>query len=116
LASPLGDSEDKFRYLEDHGIAAVVLPPLCEEQLIFDGESVDADLSRGAEAFSESSTFLPELGGYNLGPEGCLELRHKANKQVSIPIIASLNGVTPGLGALGPRNRSGRRGCPRIKY
>ena len=95
-ASPLCDAVDKIRLLEDHGIAAVVLPSLFEEQLILDSESVDADLSRGAEAFSESSSFLPELGDYNLGPEGYLELIRKAKKAVAIPVIASLNGVTPG--------------------
>jgi dihydroorotate dehydrogenase (fumarate) len=95
-ASPLCDSVDKIRFLEDHGIAAVVLPSLFEEQLILDSESVDADLSRGAEAFSESSSFLPELADYNLGPEGYLELIRNAKRSVSIPVIASLNGVTPG--------------------
>ncbi len=95
-ASPLCDTVDKICFLEDRGIAAVVLPSLFEEQLILESESVDADLSRGAEAFSESSSFLPELGDYNLGPEGYLELIRKAKKSVSIPVIASLNGVTPG--------------------
>ena len=95
-ASPLCDSADKVRLLEDHGIAAVVLPSLFEEQLILDSESVDADLSRGAEAFLESSGFLPELADYNLGPDGYLELIRAAKKSVSIPVIASLNGVTPG--------------------
>jgi len=90
------DSVDKIRSLEDHGIAAVVLPSLFEEQPILDSESVDADLSRGAEAFSESSSFLPELADYNLGPDGYLELIRKAKSAVSIPVIASLNGVTPG--------------------
>src|SRR5579863_369458 len=95
-ASPLCDSVDKICMLEEHGIAAVVLPSLFEEQLLLDSESVDSDLSRGAEAFPESSSFLPELSDYNLGPEGYLELIRKAKKHVSIPIIASLNGVTPG--------------------
>jgi dihydroorotate dehydrogenase (fumarate) len=95
-ASPLCDSVDNIRRLEDHGIAAVVLPSLFEEQLVLDSESVDMDLSRGSNTFSESSSFLPELGDYNLGPEGYLELIRKAKKHVSIPVIASLNGVTPG--------------------
>ena len=57
---------------------------------------MDADLSRGAEAFMESAGFLPELSDYNLGPDGYLELIRGAKKSVSIPVIASLNGVTPG--------------------
>lgn len=93
-ASPLCDSVDKIRLLEDHGIAAVVLPSLFEEQLILESESVDADLSCGAEAFPESSSFLPDLVNYNMGPDGYLELIRKAKQSVSVPIIASLNGVS----------------------
>ena len=116
-SSPLCDSVEKICLLEDHGIAAVVLPSLFEEQLILESESVDSDLSRGAEAFVESSTFLPELADYNLGPEGYLELIRGAKKSVSIPVIASLNGVTfRRLGAVRTRNGTGRRGRDRIEY
>jgi dihydroorotate dehydrogenase (fumarate) len=94
-ASPLCDSVDKIRLLEDHSIAAVVLPSLFEEQLIVDCESVDADLSRGAEAFPESANFFPRLMTYNLGPYGYLELIRKAKECVSVPVIGSLNGVSP---------------------
>jgi dihydroorotate dehydrogenase (fumarate) len=94
-ASPLCDSLDKIRLLEDHGIAAVVLPSLFEEQLIVDSESVDADLSRGAETFAESASFFPHMMDYNLGPYGYLELIRKAKESVSVPVIGSLNGVSP---------------------
>jgi dihydroorotate dehydrogenase (fumarate) len=94
-ASPLSDSVDKIRLLEDHGIAAVVLPSLFEEQLILDSQSVDADLSRGAEAFPESANFFPDLIDYNLGPDGYLELIRKSKESVSVPVIGSLNGVSP---------------------
>ena len=94
-ASPLCDSLDKIRLLEDHGIAAVVLPSLFEEQLILESESVDSDLSRGADAFPESSSFLPDLMNYNMGPDGYLELIRKAKESVSVPVIGSLNGVSP---------------------
>ena len=95
-ASPLCDSLDKIRHLEDHGIAAVVLPSLFEEQLILESGSVDADLSRGAESFAESLSFFPDLMNYNLGPDGYLELIRKAKASVSLPVIASLNGVSRG--------------------
>jgi dihydroorotate dehydrogenase (fumarate) len=94
-ASPLCDSVDKIRLLEDHGIAAVVLPSLFEEQLIVEGESVDADLSRGAETFPEAASFFPALLDYNLGPDGYLELIRKAKESVRVPVIGSLNGVSP---------------------
>jgi len=95
-ASPLCDSLDNIRRLEDHGIAAVVLPSLFEEQLALESETVDADLSRGAEAFSESLSYFPDLMTYNLGPDGYLKLIRQAKAGVSIPVIASLNGVSPG--------------------
>ncbi len=49
-----------------------------------------------AEAFAESLDFFPELADYNLGPDGYLELIRQAKTSVSIPVIASLNGVSPG--------------------
>jgi dihydroorotate dehydrogenase (fumarate) len=36
------------------------------------------------------------LNTYNLGPDGYLELIRKAKSSVAIPVIASLNGTTPG--------------------
>jgi len=95
-SAPLCASLDRIRRLEDHGVAAVVLPSLFEEQLILESESVDADLFRGSEAFPESLSYFPDLMNYNLGPDGYLELIRKAKASVSIPVIASLNGVTQG--------------------
>jgi dihydroorotate dehydrogenase (fumarate) len=95
-ASPVCDSLDKIRRLEDHGIAAVVLPSLFEEQLMLESETLDEDLFRGADSFAESLNYFPDLTTYNLGPEGYLELIRKAKASVSVPIIGSLNGVSAG--------------------
>ena len=95
-ASPLCDLIDRIRRLEDHGIAAVVLPSLFEEQLTLESETLDADLFRGAESFAESLNYFPDLTTYNLGPDGYLELIRTAKASVSIPVIGSLNGVTAG--------------------
>jgi len=95
-ASPLCESVDNIKRLEDHNIAAVVLPSLFEEQLDLDSASIDSDLVRGAESFPESANFFPDLQTYNLGPDGYLELIRHAKESVSIPIIASLNGISKG--------------------
>jgi dihydroorotate dehydrogenase (fumarate) len=95
-ASPLCESLDNIRRLEDHGIAAIVLPSLFEEQLRLESEALDFDLSRGAEEFPEALSYLPDLTCYNLGPEGYLELIRKAKSSVAVPVIASLNGVSKG--------------------
>ena len=95
-ASPLCESVDNIKRLEDYGLAAVVLPSLFEEQLELESLSVDADLSRGSESFPESTNFFPDLQTYNLGPDGYLELIRQAKESVRIPIIASLNGTSTG--------------------
>ena len=95
-ASPLTESVKNLRNLEDSGIAAAVLPSLSEEQLSLESVLIDQDLSRGADEFAEAITYLPNLQSYNSGPEGYLELIHQAKQAVAIPVIASLNGTTPG--------------------
>ncbi len=95
-ASPLSESVDNIKRLEDHGLAGVVLPSLFEEQLALESLAVDSDLARGTESFPESASFFPDLQTYNLGPDGYLELIRHAKEAVKIPVIASLNGVSSG--------------------
>jgi len=95
-ASPLCESVDNIRRLEDHGLAGVVLPSLFEEQLELESLSLDDDLTRGAESFPESANFFPDLQTYNLGPDGYLELIRQAKEAVNIPVIASINGISNG--------------------
>ena len=95
-ASPLCESVDNIKRLEDQNLGAVVLPSLFEEQLRLESLALDSDLSRGADSFPESVDFFPDLQTYNLGPDGYLELIRHAKESVQIPIIASLNGVSKG--------------------
>jgi dihydroorotate dehydrogenase (fumarate) len=94
-ASPLTESPDNLRRMEDMGIAAVVLPSLFEEQLALESSLLDEDLWRGTEEFPEAASYLPDLSNYNTGPDGYLELIRRSKRSVAIPVIASLNGVTP---------------------
>jgi dihydroorotate dehydrogenase (fumarate) len=96
-ASPLTENIDNIRRIEDAGVAAVVLPSLFEEQLRLESEALDADLSRGVDEFAEAMSYLPNLSSYNAGPDGYLALIRQAKRSVSIPVIASLNGSTPGV-------------------
>jgi dihydroorotate dehydrogenase (fumarate) len=95
-ASPLTESLPGIKRLEDNGAAAVVLPSLFEEQLTLEAETLNGDLSRGADTFGESLSYFPDLTNYNSGPDGYLHLIHQAKASVDIPVIASLNGVTEG--------------------
>ncbi|MGA8990611.1 MAG: dihydroorotate dehydrogenase-like protein [Rhodoplanes sp.] len=94
-ASPLCDSAESISRLEEVGIAGVVLPSLFEEQLMFKGRG-DDDAGGEAHCSYESPRFLPNIQNPVLGPDSYLELIRDVKARVSIPIIASLNGVVPG--------------------
>jgi len=91
-ASPLTGSLDGLRRLEAAGAAAVVLPSLFEEQLALEAQQVGRLLEGGAGSLSAALT----LDDYNAGPFGYLALVEKAKATLEIPVIASLNGVSPG--------------------
>jgi len=95
-ASPLTGNIDSLRELEEAGAAAVVLPSLFEEQIEHDETMVDLVLERGAQSFGEALTYFPEMDDYNTGPESYVEHVAAAKEALSIPVIASINGVTPG--------------------
>jgi dihydroorotate dehydrogenase (fumarate) len=91
-ASPLTGTLDGLRRLEAAGAAAVVLPSLFEEQLTLEAQQVGRLLESGADSLSAAL----DLDDYNAGPFGYLALVEKAKATLQIPVIASLNGVTPG--------------------
>jgi dihydroorotate dehydrogenase (fumarate) len=95
-STPLSESIDNIRRMEDAGAAAVVLTSLFEEQLALESRALDEDLSRGTESFAESLGYLPEMDDYRMTQEVYLEHLRRAKEAVEIPIMASLNGATTG--------------------
>ena len=95
-STPLSESIDNVRRMEDAGASAIVLSSLFEEQLELESRALDEDLSRGTESFAESLGFLPDLDDYRMTHEGYLEHVRQARDAVKIPIIASLNGASTG--------------------
>jgi dihydroorotate dehydrogenase (fumarate) len=95
-ASPMTGVTDDLRRLEDAGVAAAVLPSLFEEQLTHDQVELDRLLETTAEHVGEALSYFPDLDDYNTGPSSYLELIQQAKRAVTIPVIASLNGTTPG--------------------
>ena len=95
-ASPLGDEMDTVRQLEDAGSAAIVLRSLFEEQI--NREQMADMLYQDAnnESFAEATTYFPSTEMLVLGPEEYLNHLHRVKEAVNIPVIASLNGSTPG--------------------
>jgi dihydroorotate dehydrogenase (fumarate) len=95
-ASPLSQTVDSIRRLEDAGAAAVVMYSLFEEQLIGESQQLDHFLSYGTESFAEALSYYPEMEDYNTGPDEYLSLISEAKEAVDIPIVGSLNGVSTG--------------------
>ena len=93
-SSPLSDSLEGIKLLEDSGASAVVMYSLFEEQIRRDNEAFDFLLQSGTESFAESLNYFPHLDTEPKGPEQYLNLVRKAVEATDIPIIASLNVVT----------------------
>ncbi len=95
-ASPLSRKIDNIRRLEDAGAAAVVLFSLFEEEILHETRELDHYLTYGTESYAEALSYFPEPQEFYLGPEAYLEHIRQAKAAVDIPIIGSLNGVSPG--------------------
>ncbi len=95
-ASPLTQTLDGMKRLEDAGAGAVVMHSLFEEQITHEAAELEHYLSYGTESFAESLTYFPNSAEYKTGPDEYVELVHKAASSLKIPVIASLNGITNG--------------------
>jgi dihydroorotate dehydrogenase (fumarate) len=95
-ASPLSKKVDIVRRMEEAGAAAVVLYSLFEEQITHESHELDLFLSRGTHSYGEALSYFPDMERYNLEPDSYLEHLHRVKQAVEIPVIGSLNGISPG--------------------
>jgi len=95
-ASPLGQRVESLRRLEAAGAGAVVLPSLFEEQIEHDELQIHGALEVGAECHAEALSYLPEFEDYNTGSEAYLRHLEATKRELSIPVIGSLNGISLG--------------------
>jgi dihydroorotate dehydrogenase (fumarate) len=95
-ASPLGTDLNNIRRLEDAGAAGVVLHSLFEEQIALERSSRESHIEAHTEEFAEATSFLPTIDDFDRSTEDYLRLIQEAKGTVEIPILASLNGITPG--------------------
>jgi len=94
-AGPLTDDLDNVRALEDAGAAALVLRSLYEEEITGEQMSSFFHSDGHADSSAEAGSYLPDPL-LALGPDEYLEHLRRVRAAVSIPVIASLNGVTAG--------------------
>jgi dihydroorotate dehydrogenase (fumarate) len=93
-ASPLSETLDGMKRLEDGGVGAIVMFSLFEEQIRFENEAFSELMETGTFSFAESLSYFPEIDAYDVGPDNYLELVRGAAQDLDVPVIASLNCVT----------------------
>jgi dihydroorotate dehydrogenase (fumarate) len=95
-AGPLTGDPTMWQRLEDAGAGAIVLPSLFEEEIEQDAESRAFTEEFGTDMFGEALSYLPDLDVPDVGPARHLAFVERAREKLSIPVIASLNGTSPG--------------------
>ncbi|MGA7979857.1 MAG: dihydroorotate dehydrogenase-like protein [Chromatiaceae bacterium] len=96
-ASPLSRSIDMARELEDSGASAIIMWSLFEEAITAESESMVRFLHHQEIGFAEADDgFLPAYEDFASGMEQYLDNLRRLKDALAIPVIASLNGVTPG--------------------
>ncbi len=95
-ASPLSQTVESMLKLEDAGAGAIVMFSLFEEQFRLEQLALHHHTTYGTESYAEALSYFPQPQEFKASSVTYLELIRKAKERVGIPIIASLNGTTPG--------------------
>jgi dihydroorotate dehydrogenase (fumarate) len=93
-AGPMTQTADRVRRLAEAGVGAVVLPSLFEEQIRAESERDERLAEVGIDSFGEAMTYLIDPDA-SIWPRQYLALIESAAGS-GVPVIASLNGSTPG--------------------
>ena len=95
-STPLSQTVDSVKKMEDAGAAAVVVYSLFEEQITHESGELNFYLTNGTESFAEAISYFPEQEKFSLTPYQYLDHIADLKKAVGIPVIGSLNGVSTG--------------------
>ena len=95
-AGPLVKDTKLAQRLEASGASALVMHSLFEEQLTREQLAMHHHTTLHEDSFAEAVSYFPDPEDYHLGPDEYLEQIAKLKEATSVPIIASLNGVTKG--------------------
>jgi len=95
-ASPITRHPDVVRRLTDAGAGAIVLPSLFEEEILHEEVELTRSLEAGSEHFAEALDYFPDLGPLLDAGDRYLAELEAVKAATTVPIIASLNAVSPG--------------------
>lgn len=95
-ASPLCDTAAAARELVAAGAGAVVLRSLFEEQLVADQLAAHRFFDAHVDINAEARSFLPDSDVFSVATTPTTDRIRALKDTLDVPVIASLNGVTPG--------------------
>lgn len=95
-ASPLCRTTADARRFIDAGAGAIVLPSLFEEQLVADQLAAHRFFDSHVDTNAEARSFLADTEVFAVAATPTTDRIRALTDTVDVPIIASLNGVTPG--------------------
>lgn len=95
-ASPCCDDLDLCKRLEQAGAAALVMHSLFEEQVDLEENARHTLIDGVSGSHAEASDYFPHVDDYALPPEAYVRQLAALKANLSIPVIASLNGHRPG--------------------
>lgn len=95
-AGPLTHDVEAIAAAVAAGAGAVIMHSLFEEQLIDDQMAVHHFIDARVDHDAEAASFLPDREVFSLGAEPYLAQLQRLRRRVDVPIVASLNGITPG--------------------
>lgn len=95
-ASPISRDPALVKQAVAAGAGAIVMHSLFEEQLAEEQMTVHRLIDSQMDMNAEAQSFLPEAAQYSLDGEGYLAELAELRAAVDVPVVASLNGTTPG--------------------
>lgn len=95
-ASPISKDLTAAQTAVDAGAGALVMYSLFEEQLALQQMAAHRFLDVRTDLDAEARTFLPDVDVFSLDAEPYVRQLEALRKRVAVPVVASLNGTTPG--------------------
>ena len=95
-ASPLSRDPDAIARAVASGASAVVMHSLFEEQLIHQQMAAHRFIDARIDMDAEAQSILPSSDAFPVDDEPYLAELEKLKRRVDVPVVASLNGTTPG--------------------
>jgi dihydroorotate dehydrogenase (fumarate) len=95
-SSPLTDDLEALQVCVQGGAGAIVMRSLFEEQIVAEQLGAHRWIDANVDMNAEARSFLPDSDVFELGSGPYVDRLRQLRERLSVPVIASLNGTTPG--------------------